>query len=502
MLNPLIASHYCRWKMDENIKRRRNLSSSWFQEVQYIKSSGGFIHDSIEFTSNEREVKVVSDLIEKGTVLMRIPKTILINLSQVETTDIGKFLFRVLNVIKADELFHSKDDLLLALFLAFIDVNEDLEQHQGIKLYLNTLPSNTSYDNLPRRWKDDELECLPRRVKERAISERNGVHNDFQVLKAAYENTNQSFESNRPTWIFPSKDKFDQMLAAISSRAFHEYGDDGLDTLIPLLDLMNHKRGVGASSDVSYQRMDDGSIQVSAKCNLKLGTSLGITYGAKANQVLLLRYGFCLDDNIEPDGSSNDVVEFGLPAIELRSGPKSYTYGPFVKLLERFIPVESAADGENFDREHDSTDDGECCKMDDYLEFCDEEENDDCLDLYADRDDNEEYYDTNKSDEKSITCEAIDALMSALETEMGLYKIQGNELQSILEKKDGSRKFYSGLLIKSELRILRFYHTAAAMIKMKLNGGTYHTSSENTKIITSQAEELMRVFCLIRFQIE
>lgn len=488
--------------MDESIKRSRNVPMCWSQEVEYIKSCGGYVHDSIEFTSCAREVKVVSKM-SKGTELMRIPKALLINLSQVEITDIGKHLFRVLNDVKADQLFHSKDDLLLALFLAFIDDNQDLEEHQGIKLYLKTLPSNRSYDNLPRRWKDHELEYLPRRIKERAISERNGVYTDFQVIKAAYENMNEPSQSSSTIWRFPSKDKFDQMLAVISTRAFHEYADDGLDTLVPLLDLMDHKRGVGASSNVSYTRMDDGYIQVVAKCDVDFGASLGITYGAKANQVLLLRYGFCLDGNIEPDGSSNDFVEFGLPAIELRTGPKSYTYGPFVKLLERYIPAENPIDDVHADRDYDSNFDDECCKMKDYLDsYNDEEEDDDDFDLYANHNDDEEYLSNSNRDEKSVTCEAIDALIIDLEKEMASYKIHGNELQSILEKKEGTRKFYCALLIDSELKILRFYHMVAAMIKMKLKGDTYDSGSENNELIISQAEELTRVFCLIRFQIE
>lgn len=39
-------------------------------------------------------------------------------------------------------------------------------------------------------------------------------------------------------------------------------------------------------------------------------------------------------------GSSNDVLEFkakeGLPPVDLRSGPKSYTFGGFAKMLEMF----------------------------------------------------------------------------------------------------------------------------------------------------------------------
>ena len=80
--------------------------------------------------------------------------------------------------------------------------------------------------------------------------------------------------------------------------------------MIPLLDLMNHKRGTKEKSSVSYNRLEDGTIEVKAKSNMNKNQCPGITYGAKGNSQLLLRYGFCLKDNVEPDGKHIQISLF------------------------------------------------------------------------------------------------------------------------------------------------------------------------------------------------
>ena len=132
-------------------------------------------------------------------------------------------------------------------------------------------------------------------------------------------------------------------MGAITSRGFEGLGYDGVDVMIPLLDLLNHVRG--SNSDVArvrYERynMDeynenkkDGVVEVddgdegegvSKRMKTSLKSSVGggvkvttaqaitlhinatiplqMTYGAKSNSTLLGRYGFCIEDNVEPDG--------------------------------------------------------------------------------------------------------------------------------------------------------------------------------------------------------
>ena len=159
------------------------------------------------------------------------------------------------------------------------------------------------------------------------------------------------------------------MFAAVSSRGFAGLGsDDGQsDAMVPLLDLLDHRRGTDAKKDVRYSRCfaKEGSgahsyIEIVADRDLQPGSTLHDTYGAKGNAQLLNRYGFCIANNLEPDGSSNDVVETSLkenqPSVGLRAGPKSYTYGKLVRMVEMFQDQDGIAGGAN-EQEGDSGED-------------------------------------------------------------------------------------------------------------------------------------------------
>ena len=229
-------------------------------------------------------------------------------------------------------------------------------------------------------------------------------------------NDNKSAKNGNIFNTFPSIELFDQMLAAVGSRAFDSLGEDEVDVMVPLLDLLNHKRGVGETSDVSYTKQEkDGSILVTAKCDLEAGTSPGITYGAKGNSQLLTRYGFTMRNNIEKDMSSNDEMEIRINGklCRLRTGPKSYTYGCFAKALEcASTGTGIEQEGENANVGQQQGDDGHDVPddMEDFLNSCEEEDE---FDVYGEvgevGEGEEECEDTRESD-----CKALESLQKTL----------------------------------------------------------------------------------------
>jgi hypothetical protein len=97
------------------------------------------------------------------------------------------------------------------------------------------------------------------------------------------------------------------------------------------------------------------------------GDPVRVAYGARSNEHLLTRYGFCVRDNVEPDGSSNDETPFflsetgrvevpgdvaisrcrdrafsargkhGKRSVFLRVAPRvEYTFAPFADALDLF----------------------------------------------------------------------------------------------------------------------------------------------------------------------
>ena len=109
--------------------------------------------------------------------------------------------------------------------------------------------------------------------------------------------------------------------------------------LVPLLDCANHHRrprecawravetsqsrgGPGpaplaAKTSSSPERVVGGDtsekwLEVVALRAFVAGDPVRVAYGARSNEHLLTRYGFCVADNVEPDGSSNDETPFFL----------------------------------------------------------------------------------------------------------------------------------------------------------------------------------------------
>ena len=174
------------------------------------------------------------------------------------------------------------------------------------------------------------------------------VKNEYELIKTAWMQQQQRCNSDS----FPTLEQYDNMMGAVTSRGFDGLGYDGVDVMIPLLDLLNHVRGHhgglnvdddddhGRSNSssvarVRYQRYSDDEREETPPSNKRIKTAntthncnsgggggvkvttaqaisisnidsttipLHMTYGAKSNSTLLGRYGFCIENNVEPDG--------------------------------------------------------------------------------------------------------------------------------------------------------------------------------------------------------
>ena len=340
--------------------------------------------------------------VEAGEALLRVPDRCLVTLHSAEADgELGKSLFRAVRSLKGGDgvdggrggagggadggLHHGSQDVILALHLArsMRRSEGDRTRHSnGVpsafhRPYLATLPTSCGR-LLPRQW---PAETLKRRLEgtslyKRVLNERSGIRREYELVREAWltrnKRNNDSAEegegaksSQSASDVFPSFEQYDEMMAMLTSRGFAGLGYDGVDAMVPLLDLLDHSRGgkkIGIQppsdggkdssnnrssgrrgADVRYERYDDktddravnngrsspkrqktegangietgkkgGGVLVSASRPLPPGTALRMTYGAKGNAALLGRYGFCVPDNVEPDGSCNDVLELEI----------------------------------------------------------------------------------------------------------------------------------------------------------------------------------------------
>ena len=364
--------------------------SIWSNAVKWITSNGGFVHPQLSYNESQRQVyfdpSSCVGVVDAGTTLLRIPDACLPSLHSVENDEeFGKSLFGVVHSLEAS-LYHDAQDVVLALFLAR---QQQRKQHSPsfYEPYLATLPvapnvsltngddKSSAFNNLqllPRQW---DPETLKRRLHgsslyKRIVNEQNGIKREYELVKAAWmrqqkeqleqqnSSTTKDDQKQASQSLFPTCEQYDDMNALIASRGFDGLGYDGVDVMIPLLDLLNHVRGRGVDktnnsggdsgvAHVRYERYQNedktdederrdyepttkriktaiedntnannnlrnnsgvgggrsGGVKVTAGQSIVAnGTKLQMTYGAKSNSTLLGRYGFCIPDNVEPDG--------------------------------------------------------------------------------------------------------------------------------------------------------------------------------------------------------
>ena len=517
-------------------------ASCWNDAVEWIRSNGGTVHPALTFSATDRSVQVSNhgegSTIPAGTVLMLIPSPCLLTVDAVSYTTYGKKLVDLIQSISSSSdisLDNDASDLILALYLARMASSAD-NSANAHAAYLATLPPPSSYDNIPRRWDDKQLESLlgGTSLLTHVRTEQRALKSDYAIISTAWRKkyTDGDISSSK----IPSYDQFDEMFAAVSSRGFAGLGanDGQSDAMVPLLDLLDHRRGTDAKKDVRYKRSfgsDDPEgdsstiayVEVVADCDLSPGSTIHDTYGAKGNAQLLNRYGFSISNNLEPDGSSNDVVELSLKddgqMVELRAGPKSYTYGKFARMLETFQERDGNEEANNNEQEEVSGMDD----MEAFLNQCDEEEEGDDgggddfdMMMYGEMngeegEDDEDEGDEDEEKELESEFKALEGLSEALAKARERYTLKDNELQDALETTDGSPKHFAAILIQSERRTIGLYQLAALKILHRLKSMVTGSSpaAKDGKVIEDnifdpddlllkQVDELVSAYATIR----
>lgn len=513
-------------------------SPSWWSQIAgEIRSEGGQVRDDlIRFDETNRNLFVIetAQSIEPDTVLLEIPVANMV--TQEKALHLCPWLEHLLKEDKTINFYNSRTDVLLAIAMASSS-KDDLS-------YLRSLPDSAAFNALPRRWNDDTIQELlgNTSVVERVQAAKAGARQDYEALqKIVFQTKTKSL----PTADFPSFQEFDDMLAAVISRAF-QIGQAETDVaLVPLLDLCNHSRGKEMIRNVLYQIIDvnderkgKNSIKkmvVKSVTSLKVGDVLTLTYGALGNSQLLLNYGFCIADNVEPDGSSNDVLEWKVElhggrktssVVPLRAGPKAYSYSGFTKAVESFLNNRKASAEVGEDIDTGGEDDFECFLNDTGEKEPNEgekAENDDFDSLYKSgghsnvESSKKEFSDDDDDDDDftQLEMEALRKLHTALGEQLQLLSAPSASPSSNTTGPSASATMYASLLRQSERRTLHFFARAAEKVHQKLEGSgkkdvndpspfgtccdvSTITSAEDLKLIEEQTSELAKVYVRLK----
>jgi hypothetical protein len=507
----------------------------WWNRIRDdIQSQGGHVHELLEFDEFSRELKILKDeggsmeTVDSDTTLFQIPVTCMVTrqralticpwLHAIEECRKGEKQLVDASIIKDSDkslrfpaFYNDPTDVMIAIALA----SESPEQ----LLYLQSLPPSSVFDSLPRRWSDDIIlqHLWNTSVFDRVQAAKMGTVHDYGKAKDLYELQQQRKEVTQ-LLAFPSLDRFSDMLAAVMSRAF-QLGDSSRDiALVPLLDLSNHSRGSREEKkNVNYQLVQDNGkdafMMVKSVTKILHGECLRLTYGALGNAQLLMNYGFCIPQNIEPDGSSNDVLELEVArkgddgkevsvTIPLRAGPKSYSYSGFKGALDAFRkqgpPLSLTQDIEN--------------DNDDFESFLNETSEDEDGEYNGHQGFDSLYEGADfggaTSDEKGEIEDENDMLHSfreALVKKFGSYKLKGESLKAALAKEPGPENF-AGILCHSEQRTIFFFLQAVEKVLSNVCPNNniqprrlgIDLAQDDLDMITKQTTELSSAYLAIR----
>jgi len=411
-------------------------------------------------------------------------------------------------------------------------------------LYLQSLPESSSFDTLPRRWGDTEIrEMLAgTTLLGPVMAAKNGVFKDYNMMLQRYQtfiektksidsldgdnknngisNTATAATTMTPCSLsFPSFEKFSDMLAAVTSRAFQITDDDV--AIIPILDLGNHTRGKATTKsgrkNVSYQYdSNTGFMVVKSVVDIDVDECIRLTYGAKSNDQLLLNYGFCIPRNIEPDGSSNDILNFKVLSgdrnsnegkiIALRAGPKSYSYGGFVATL-KYVEDNNIDNKDDISHEGNSNRESDDIDFEDYLNQCEHDDedgdSDDFTDLYKEQD--------SQDIEKNCSevMEALKKFKQNLILTSEFYNSYNctdlHTMPSAVKSEYSLARMYSTILSISELRTIYFFVRVIEKVQQALHPHTNSptgsmdilTDQEDLDMIEKQTNDLANTYMAI-----
>jgi hypothetical protein len=153
---------------------------------------------------------------------------------------------------------------------------------------------------------------------------------NFGELNDVFETGDSVCESEREERASDrSQSSFKPFLTKMSRAREHLEREAAGSALVPLLDCANHhrrprecawrvsrvsekKKVASGSVSAEYALVLSPVVEVVALRFFVSGDPVRVAYGARSNEHLLTRYGFCVKDNVEPDGSSNDETPFFL----------------------------------------------------------------------------------------------------------------------------------------------------------------------------------------------
>ena len=208
-----------------------------------------------------------------------------------------------------------------------------------------------------------------------------------------------------------------------------------------------------------------------------------------------INYGFAIPHNLEPDGSSNDFLEWKVDdsnngrtkeTIILRTGPKSYTYGGLVQAIEHFLAGNRPADDDDVKANCEGNDD-DYDDMEAFLDGCNDDSGE--IDIYGEMNGEEEGGGEDDSTSLQEELASLQLFRKELKRRFYMYGVKGSALKDRLSDSDGSSEYYASLLVYSEQRTIYFFTRAIEKLEARLKNDPKSKTDEFDLCLESLEEE-------------
>ncbi len=237
-----------------------------------------------EMDNNMRSV-YTRQFIPKDQQIITIPQKLLITNQMGKETEMGKRL------LSMGIQFNSPKHAYIIVFM----IEEMKKGNSFFQPYFDILPNDLS--NFPVFWSKNELKMLKGSTLLAQIKDRKGyLEEDYKLLIEALP----EFKD------LCSYQKFVKLRTLVGSRNFGiTIGHDILGAMVPMSDMLNHKRPQMTSWTYNNEQ---NAFTITSKENITNNTELMDSYGIKDFSKFLLHYGFIPDNNIEPNGKNPNEV--------------------------------------------------------------------------------------------------------------------------------------------------------------------------------------------------
>ena len=251
----------------------KNYIKNLIQKGLYINNIDIILEDK-----NNRKIKAINE-IKKNEILVKVPYNLIISLEKMFSSELNIYIKDYINDLKKN--LKTFNQTLLSIFILY-EMNKNKESNWYN--YFNFLPYN--YDNFPIFYPNNLLTKL-KGTSFLSILENKKIEilNDYKIISEILNNKLFNFNFY----------EFNIAYCIVSSRIFGSFiNNSKTDILVPFADMFNHSN---INNNSTYYYENDNFI-VKSKEKILNNCEINDFYGPKSNYILLLNYGFTLENNI------------------------------------------------------------------------------------------------------------------------------------------------------------------------------------------------------------